>query len=82
VALDVLSSIEDVQRSYVILAVAPVSAVGVATPTFGSTAADIALKRVKRAKTIGKTARGAASRALCGGESEFQNRVLRIAPRP
>jgi hypothetical protein len=82
VALDLLSSIEDVQRRYVILAMAPVSAVGVATPVFGSPAADIALKRAKKAKTIAKTARGAASQAPCGGQAEFQNRVLRIAPRP
>ena len=47
--LDVLSSIEDVQRRYVILAMAPVLAVGVATPAV---------------------------------QAEFQNRVLRIAPRP
>ena len=52
VALDVLSSIEDVQRRYVILAMESLLAVGVATSVFSRPAADLALRRAKKAKKI------------------------------
>jgi hypothetical protein len=73
VALDVLSSIEDVQRRYVILAMAGLLAVGVATPVFGSPAADLALKRAKKAKKIAKTARDAADQALSASQQAGQS---------
>src|SRR5687768_6273493 len=48
-------------------------AVGVATPVFGGPAADLALKRAKKAKKIAKNARDTANQALTASQQAGQS---------